>query len=393
MYVERGIKERFERFAKVKNMVALVGPRQSGKTTFLQHQMVKADSTYVLFDKPLPRRVFEEDVEKFEMEFVKGHELAVLDEVQYCEGAGRNLKYLVDNGNWLWITSSSERVLAKEVLAHLVGRVQVMRLMPFDLDEYMRARGHKVREGAILERAVWEHMLYGGYPKVVLTEDARTKRDHLESLFETMILKDVAYTFSIDKVAELERLVRYLSLTPGGPLNVQSLSDNLDLSVPTLDKYLDALEKSYLIVRVPPFFTNKLKEITKQPKVYFVDTGLRNVIADSAPSEPTGTMFENYVFTELLKLGRRPKHWRSRGGAEVDFVLEIDGAIVPIEAKLKVTPGRAGRGLTSFISAYKPSRAFVVGYQVEKGSKRVKGARVEYTDIAGLRDAIGPGRS
>ena len=184
VYIERGISKRFDRFAKVKGMVALVGPRQSGKTTFLQHQMVKADSTYVLFDRPLPRRVFEEDVEKFEMEFVKGHELTVLDEVQYCEEAGRNLKYLVDNGNWLWITSSSERVLAKEVLDHLVGRVQVMRLMPFDLDEYMGARGHKVREGAILERAVWEHMLYGGYPRVVLTKDVRTKRDHLESLFE-----------------------------------------------------------------------------------------------------------------------------------------------------------------------------------------------------------------
>ena len=392
VYVERGIRERFERLAKVRDMVALVGPRQSGKTTFLQNQMVKADSTYVLFDRPLPRRVFEEDVEKFEMEYVKGHELAVLDEVQYCEGAGRNLKYLVDNGNWLWITSSSERVLAKDVLAHLVGRVHVMRLMPFDLDEYMRAKGHKVREGAILERAVWEHMLYGGYPRVVLTEDARTKRDHLESLFETMILKDVAYTFSIDKVNELERLVRYLALTPGGPLNVQSLSDNLDLSVPTLDKYLDALEKSYLIVRVPPFFTNKLKEITKQPKVFFVDTGLRNVIAGNVPYEPTGTMFENYVFTELMKLGHRPRHWRSRGGAEVDFVLEVDGAIVPVEVKLRVAKGRVKRGFASFLSTYQPSSAFIVGYQVEKGVKRMKGARVEFTDIAGLRDSVGPAR-
>ncbi len=393
MYVERGIKERFERIAGVKDMVALVGPRQSGKTTFLQHQMVRTDSTYVLFDRPLPRRVFEEDVEKFELEYVKGHELAVLDEVQYCEGAGRNLKYLVDNGNWLWITSSSERVLAKEVLAHLVGRVHVMRLMPFDVDEFIDAKGHKVRSGAILGRAVWEHMLYGGYPRVVLTEDARTKQDRLESLYETMILKDVAYTFSIDKVSELDRLVRYMALTPGGPLNTQSLSDNLDLSVPTLKKYLDALEKSYLIVQVPPFFSNKLKEITKQPKVYFVDTGLRNAIAGALPAEPSGPLFENYVFTELLKLGYRPKYWRSRGGAEVDFVLEVDERIVPIEAKLKVTTGRVGRGLASFLLAYRPATAFVVGYKVERGAKRVKGARVEFSDIASLRDSLGPARS
>jgi predicted AAA+ superfamily ATPase len=392
VYVERGIKERFDRLAKTGDMIALVGPRQSGKTTFLQHQMVRADATYVLFDRPLPRRVFEEDVEKFEMEFVSGHELAVLDEVQYCEGAGRNLKYLVDNGNWLWITSSSERVLAREVLSHLVGRVHVMRLLPFDMDEYMRARGHKVRDGAILERAVWEHMLYGGYPQVVLTDDVRTKRDLLESLFETMVLKDVALTFSIDKVTELDRLIRYLSLTPGGPLNVQSLCDNLDLSAPSLEKYLDALEKSYMIFRVPPFFTNKLKEIVKQPKVFFVDTGLRNSIAGDVPSEPTGHMFENYVFSELMKLGHRPKYWRSRGGAEVDFVVETGGEVIPIEAKLKVAPGRVGRGLSSFISTYGPSRALVVGYRVERGSMRSKGARVEFTDVAGMRGALGPGR-
>ncbi len=389
VYVERGIRERFDRLARTRDMIALVGPRRSGKTTFLQHRMEGPDSTYVLFDRPLPRRVFEEDVERFELEFVSGHELAVLDEVQYCEGAGRNLKYLVDNGNRLWITSSSERVLAREVLSHLVGRVHVMRLMPFDLDEYMRARGHRVREGEVLERAVWEHMLYGGYPQVVLTEDVRTKRDILESLFETMVLKDVALTFSIDKVGELERLVRYLALTPGGPLNVQSLSDDLDLSVPTLDKYLDALEKSYMMVRVPPFFTNKLKEIVKQPKVFFIDTGLRNLISGDAPSEPTGTMFENYVLTELLKLGHRPRYWRSRGGAEVDFVLETGGEVVPVEAKLKVAPGRVGRGLSSFIATYGPSRAFVVGYRVEKGQMRTRGTRVGFTDVAGMRDALG----
>ena len=392
MYVERDLRERFERLAKAQDMIALVGPRQSGKTTFLKHLMTRVDSSYVLFDRPVPRRVFEEDVEKFELEYVKGHELAVLDEVQYCEGAGRNLKYLVDSGNRLWITSSSERVLAKEVLAHLVGRVTVMRLMPFDLDEFMRAKGHKVRSGPILEKVVWEHMLYGGYPKIVLTEDARTKVDLLESLFETMILKDVAYTFSIEKVGEMERLVRYLALTPGGPLNRQSLSDSLDLSVPTLVKYLDALEKSYLIVQVPPFFANKLKEITKQPKVYFVDTGLRNVIAGRSSAEPSGHMFENYVMTELMKLGYPPKYWRTRGGAEVDFVLETANGAVPVEVKLKAVKGRISRGMRSFLAAYKPKRAFVVGYQVEEGTQTLKGSRVEFTNIAGLRDALGPAR-
>jgi predicted AAA+ superfamily ATPase len=392
MYVERGLKGQFERIDRTRSMIALVGPRQSGKTTFLKHQMSGRDASYVLFDRLVPRDLFEKDVEKFELEYMEGHELAILDEVQYCADAGRKLKYLVDVGNRLWLTASSERMLAKDVLSHLVGRVIVLRLLPFDLDEFLRAKGHRVKSELILEKAVWEHMLYGGYPKVVLTKDAETKRDLLASLFETMMLKDVAQTFSIDKTAELERLARYIAVSEGSPANYQAMCSSLDLTYPTLKKYLDALEKSYLTFTVPPFFRNKLKEIIKQPKIYFMDTGLRNAVAGRFSPEPDGHGFENYVLTELLKMGHSPRYWRSRGNAEVDFVVETGTGITPVEAEMRVVPGRMTKGFRSFITTFRPKRAYMVGYSAEQETRRVDGTQVTFTDVDGLRKGIGRGR-
>jgi hypothetical protein len=392
MYVDRSLNERFERLSRAQGMIALVGPRQAGKTTFLKHQMKGRDASYVLFDRAEPRDLFENDVERFELEYISGHEVAILDEVQYCKDAGRKLKYLVDTGNRLWITSSSERMLAKEVLAYLVGRVAILRLLPFDLGEFLKAKGHRVTSQMILDKAVWEHMVYGGYPKVVLAEEASTKEDLLRSLYETMLLKDVALTFSIDKTGELDRLVRYIALAHGGPVNYNAICDSLDLTFSTLKKYLDALEKSYLIVTVPPFFTNRLKEVIKQPKLYFLDTGLRNAVAGRFSPEPDGHAFENYVLTELLKLGHSPRYWRSRGNAEVDFVIETDAGVVPVEVKLKVTPGRMTRGFGSFLATYRPPRAFVVGYRAEVGETTEDGTHVAYTDVAGLREGLGRGK-
>jgi len=391
MYVERNITDRFSRLERIQRMVAVVGPRQAGKTTFLQHQMKGRDASYVLFDRLVVRDLFEKDVEKFEMEYLTGRELAVLDEVQYCKEAGRKLKYLVDTGSKLWLTSSSERVLAKEVLAHLVGRVVVLRLLPFDLDEFLRARGHRVMSELILEKAVWEHMLYGGYPLVVLAEDGRTKQDLLRSILETMLLKDVALTFGIDKTAELERLARYIALSVGSRVDYQAMCSTLELTYPTLKKYLDAMEKSYLTVTVLPFFRNKRSEISRQPKIYFMDPGLRNASAGRFITEPEGPAFENYVLTELLKLGHTPRYWRSKGNSEVDFVVETEDGVVPVEAKLRVVPGRVTRGLRSFITAFKPQQAFMVGYRADHGKQRMDGAQVMFTDVAGLREGIGRG--
>ena len=108
MYVERDIKKRFKGVSGIYNIIALVGARQAGKTTFLKEQMKQMRSSFVLFDDPDAIALFEEDIKKFERQYIEGYQITILDEVQYCKDAGIKLKYLADKGRKLWITSSSE---------------------------------------------------------------------------------------------------------------------------------------------------------------------------------------------------------------------------------------------------------------------------------------------
>ena len=380
-YVEREIKEKFEKLIDVYGAIALVGARQSGKTTFLKRQMRGYNASYILFDDPDAKDLFESDIKKFEIQYIEGHDIAILDEIQYCKDAGSKLKYLVDNGRKLWITSSSEILLSKEILSYLVGRVSILRLYPFSLREFLSAKNIKVVTETTLKRAIWEHAIYGGYPKVVLEKDIEVKRILLRDLYETMLLKDVARNFSISDIGTLERLSKYLSLSISEILSYERLSASLDVSFKTIKRYLDAMEKSYLIKRVQPFYTNKKKELTKQPKIFFVDTGLRNAIANHY--ELDGKLFENYVFTELLKLDLEPKYWRTKSKAEVDFVVEIDGKILPIEVKLRYD-GKIEKSLRSFISTYKPENAIIVNYEGIKDEIMVDKCKISVIDVNDL---------
>lgn len=385
MYVERAQQSRFVKIDGLYPIVAVVGPRQAGKTTFLKHQLDFVNASYALFDDPDCRNLFDSDIKKFQTQYLEGRAVAVLDEVQYGKDAGSKLKFLADSGHKLWITSSSETLLGKDVLSYLVGRVSILRLFPLSLLEFLTAKDQRETTPSILERMVWEHATYGGYPKVVTTAGVDEKKILLSDLYQTMILKDVARTFAIEDGRALENTAHYLAELAGQLLSYQTLSDTLGMSFPTAKKYLDALEKSYLIRRIPPYFTNPIRELSKQPKVYFIDTGMRNVLVKRFENELNGPLFENYVFCELLKLGFEPKFWRTKAKAEVDFIVEINGKPIPIEVKIKPAPVGVPNGLKAFIAAHAPEIAFVVGYHLpEARSIDIAGCPVHFVDVLEL---------
>ena len=387
MYIERDIKEKFEKIAKVYPLVALVGARQAGKTTFLKEHIKNLKASYLLFDDPDIRELFEEDIKKFEIQNIDGKDISVFDEVQYVKDSGRKLKYLADKGRKIWLTSSSEIILGKEVLSYLVGRVSILRLYPFSLHEFLKIKNQKETTKKISERLIWEHALFGGYPKVVLNEDIEMKKTILADLYDTMILKDIARTFSIEDIKSLESFSKYLSHNIGGLVSYENLSRDIKISFQTLKKYLDAMEKSYLIFRVQPFHSNKLKEITKQPRIYFVDTGLRNIIARKFESEIDGALFENYVLSEFLKFGFEPKYWRTKTDLEVDFVLEKDSEVIPVEVKT-TSPENVERGMRSFIEEYNPKKAFIISYKGEKREEIIGKCKVFFIDILEAREML-----
>jgi len=389
MVLKREIETEFNNRSKVYKILALVGPRQSGKTTFLKEHIKLSGGKYFSFDDPDIRNLFSEDIKKFEIQFIQKNKITVLDEINYATNSGINLKYLADKDNLLWISSSSELLLSKQVLSHLVGRVSILKLYPLSLKEFFLAKEQKEFSSTVLERLVWEHLTFGGYPKVVLTSDTEIKKTILQDLYQTMILKDISNTFSISDISSLELFVKYLAINNGKIISYESISKNISLSFQTIKKYLDAMKKSYLIYELVPFYKNKLKEIVKQPKIYFIDCGMKNVISGQFESIPTGETFENYVISELIKAGFVPKYWRTKGGSEVDIIIEKDGEIIPLEIKLNAYE-KIESGLGAFIESYKPKRAFIVSYYTSAKEKetKYKDCTVNFVNVLSLISSL-----
>ena len=388
MYIQREIQKKFEKINKIYSIVAMVGARQSGKTTFLKENIPKSNYSYLLFDDPDIKELFENDIKSFEAQYLAKNKISVLDEIHYCSDAGQKLKYLADSGYKLWITSSSEMILGEKVLSFLVGRVSILKLYPFSLSEFLESKNQKIISDKIIQRAVLEHMVYGGYPKVIINKDVELKKIILRDIYTTMILKDVANTFSINDINSLEKFAKYISYNIGNVISYENISNNLDMPFQTIKKYLDAMEKSHLIIRILPFYKNKLKEIVKQPKIYFIDNGLRNAVLNDFKSEIYGNVFENYVLTELLKMGKTLKYWRTKAGAEVDFIIEDGLEVIPIEVKINAKPNKVEKSLKSFIETYKPKKAFVITYKGKKGEIKVGNCKVVFTNIFELKKLI-----
>ena len=385
MYVERAIKERFLKASRLNNVVFIVGPRQSGKTTFLREQG-QGLASYVLFDDPDARELFDKDVKAFENQYLQNGKPTILDEIQYAKEAGSKLKYLADTGRKLWITSSSQTMLGKEVIGWLVGRASILTLYQFSFEEFLAAKNQRETTETIILRLVDEHMRYGGYPKIVLEAEKDNKEMLLKDLYQTMVFRDVARMFNIEDLGAVERLAVYLSHRVGDMLVYNKICSDLSLSFQSVKKYIDAMEKSYIIKRVSPFYKNKLNEIIKQPKLYFIDTGLRNAIANdfALRIESRGKLFENYVFSELIKAGIELNFWQSKSGAEVDFVAKVGNEIIPVEVKLKENDLRVERSMQSFIDEYAPSRGFIVFREGKIGEIEKHGCKIKFVHLPKL---------
>lgn len=388
MYIDRNIEPWFKKVTSVYDMITLIGPRQAGKTTFLQNMAKKNNASYMSFNDPIAREMFEQDIALFEKQYISKTDPTVLDEIGYCKDPGLGLKFLVDNGNKLWVTSSSEILIGKEVLSYLVGRTSVMRLYQFNIHEFMRARKIRSVTNTVLKRTIQEHAGYGGYPHVVMTGDIEMKRLILNDLVETMVLKDVVLNFSISDERALSKCLRYLANLSGHILQYKTMTNDMEISFKTLKKYIEAFEKSYLIVLVEPFFSKKNKELVKHPKIFFYDTGLRNAIVNEHSKQIDGPLFESYVVTELIKAGYSLKYWRTKAGSEVDLVVEKGNETVPIEVKLTNRDLAVGKGFRSFIRAYGAKKGFVVAFNIDKGNRKVDKCNVIFCDVLALLECL-----
>lgn len=307
----------------------VTGPRRAGKSVLTLLLLKGKNFAYLNFDDEQLLENFNEDaVLQALMEVYPGFDYLLLDEIQNLDHWDVWVSKLYRRGYNLLITGSNAKLLSSEMGTVLTGRYLEIEVLPFSLAECFRYKQQGLAAELPDERAelmlqVEDYMHFGGYPEIV--NSRAITENYLSSLFDSIILKDVAKRYKIRKTTELYQLATYLVSSFCNEFTYSSLRDDLSFSSKsTLQKFCDYLQQTYLFFYLPRY-SNKLKLMQKAPqKVYVVDNGF---LASSAfqTSENKGRLLENLVFSELLrrnnKVGDNIFYYRSRNNRETDFVI------------------------------------------------------------------------
>lgn len=383
MYIQRTLEKTINKHLKNKEILAVIGPRQCGKTTMITN-IIKTlkNSKTITFDDIDALSLFQEDINAFAKLYVEPYNYLFIDEIQYAKDSGKKLKYLYDKYNTkIIISGSSAANIAIQSLKYLVGRIFIFELYPFSFKEYMNAK-NKTLSSIIqeqtefskeLEQKINKHLkefiIFGGYPRIILSKTNEEKTTILKNLYGTLILREIKELFDLKDDFKLLNLMKLLSLKTSNILNYSEISKTITTPYAQLKEHLNILEKSFIIEQLHSYHLNKKTEIIKLPKVFFIDNGIRNSIINNFTDERTdiGALYENYAYTELIKQDIKPKYWRTKSGAEVDFIIEYNGNTYPIEIKTNLS--NITRSFTSFIEKYKPKKAFIFSLHQEQTTK------------------------
>lgn len=389
-----------------KEISLIIGPRQVGKTTlmFLLKECLESKGDKTLFlslDFEEDKKFFssqENLLKKLQLEFGGDRGYVFLDEIQRKEDAGLFLKGIYDkNLPYKFIVSGSGSVELKEkVHESLAGRKLVFEIAPISFVEFVNFKTdyrykNKLNDFFSLEKEktasfLEDYMNFGGYPKVILSETLQEKTRIIDEIYRSYIEKDISYLMKVEKLDVFSSLVKILAGQTGNMLNYSELANTLGVSLPTIKNYLWYLEKTFIIQRVPPFFRNARKEITKSPAVYFYDLGLRNYLTGNfgraSREEEFGFLFQNFVFCALKEIfkfsGAKINFWRTKDRAEVDFVINFGQKIIPVEAKYKnLKQPVIERSAKSFIDKYQPEKFLVINKTL-KDHVKIGGTKVEF---------------
>jgi len=320
--------------------------------------------------------------------------VVLIDEVQYLDDPSHFLKYIADlEPSIKLIITGSTSITIKKFKDGVTGRKKTFTLFPLDFYEFLEFKNRKnlqivatkfnfrkqgVDELKIdperikpMQEEAWslfeEFIKYGGYPKVVLADSEIEKIEELRELYEAYELKDVNILFNITNITAFRNLFRVIAGSIGNLVNINEISGTIGIGRDTVRRYLSILENSYIISTVQPFHSNIRKEVTKMPKVFFVDTGLRNYAVRNFTEfnyrQDKGPLYENAIFCELCKnldILDQLYFWRTVSKNEVDFILTGEKKRA-FEVKTSVGPKmKKPVGLKAFMKIYKGFEPIVV---------------------------------
>lgn len=365
MYIARKQLDILRAATQPGKVAVLYGARRTGKTTLLHEFLKTEQAPYLLVsgeDIAVQGYLSSQSVEKL-TDFIGRNRLLVVDEAQKVPQIGLNLKLIVDHipGVRIIATGSSSFDLARSIGEPLTGRKITLKLFPLAQMEIGQTEQRHQTDANLESR-----LIYGSYPEVVLTPDNRGREQYLKEIVASYLYKDVLELDGIRHSGKISRLLQLLAFQVGKEVSYTELASSLGMSKNTAERYLDLLEKAFVLQKLSGFSRNLRSEITKNCRYYFLDNGIRNALINNFNPlqlrNDVGELWENYLVLERLKrqeyLGQTADNyfWRTYRQQELDFVEERGGRLYGYEmkwGKTKVKPP------TEWQAAY-PEAAFAM---------------------------------
>ncbi len=337
--ISRQITPKLKDLARQFPAVAILGPRQSGKTTLAQ--ITFPDFLYFSFEDFDTRDLVKQDPRAFLMRY-KDEPGVILDEVQnfpelfsYMQG---HIDTYKKKGHFI-VTGSQNFALNESISQSLAGRIAILTLLPLSIQE--------LHVSKLLPPSIDEAIFNGMYPSIYA--DSASPQDWYRSYINTYVERDVRQIKNISNLSMFQTFIKLCAGRIGQVLSLTSLSNDSGMSVPTVKQWLSVLEASYIICLVQPYYRNMGKRVIKSPKLYFYDTGLAcNLLQISSAQQLfthylRGSLFESYIITDFIKqrfnegLNSNVYFWRDQSDYEVDCIVEEYNKVVPVEIKVSQT--------------------------------------------------------
>lgn len=334
---KRTIEQAIKQYAKKYPVLAVTGPRQSGKTTMLKTMF--ASYTYISLENPDMREFATKDPNGFFKHYAGN---LILDEVQQTPALFSYIQTIVDASGKMgqFILSGSQNFqLMQNITQSLAGRVALFKLLPFDLTELKHAK--------LLSKSYEEIMVKGCYPAIF--DRGIASKVFYANYMQTYVEKDLKQLIEVRDLRQFRNFISLCAARAGQLLNLNSLANECGISQPTAKAWLSVLESSYIVFLLQPYHVNFNKRIVKTPKLYFYDTGLLCHLlkisnANSIPLHPNkGSLFENFMVSEAFKENEHQYlhadfcFWRDASGHEIDLLIEHNDKIDIAEIKASET--------------------------------------------------------
>lgn len=388
MWIEREISTELKELVRTFPVVALVGPRQVGKTSILEKTF--PDYTYVSLDVALNAEVAETRPREFLKEYPPP---VVLDEVQYAPSFFRHIKTFVDSKkgiNGLFILTGSQNFMLLENLSEsLAGRVAIVPFLGLSGREWKDFK-------TASELCPWYDFPWKGYFPALWANpsEAPSKERWYQGYVSSYLERDVRNLLNVGRLRDFERFIRACAVRCGKMLNLSEVGRDVGISTPTAKQWLSVLQASNQVFLLEPYYRSLGKRISKSPKLYFTDTGLAAYLMGFSTSDAlwssreAGALWENHVINQWVrwKDWHEPSiglwHWRDQGGNEVDLIIEKDQELIPVECKFKELPQKRDiKGimrLKTFYGSEHVSRGFIacpidMAFDLEPGVTAVPG--------------------